>query len=279
MFLIFTRGGRPDSESGLDPGLLWGLVPLQGTESAARCAGGLEKFEAGCLRLPIGTDQVWAFGAGFVQGGLHGGGDEFFAVGMLQDGAEHVVLGIQPPRVMRGLHDEGHAVVETAHGFVRDGGEDEEAHFGDGLAVRVRSGDVPEAGEAKRPAIGFGEPDGGASRTGLFPLVKAIGGDEAALVGAFAEIGIGQDGFAGGVDERALVPGNGPAPADLWRGKSAIGFGQNDGGFLGGRDIVARTGMDDAFGFTQWDDEVAVGGEGVAGGHEESNNEKLKIRN
>ena len=144
----------------------------------------------------------------FVEVGLHRRSVEFFAVGKIQDGLVHLVPIIQPPMVVLRLHDERHAIVDAAHRFVRRGGEDEKAHFGDRFIVRLGGDDVPEAGEAERFAAGFGESDGVASRTGLFPLVKAIGRDEAALVDAFAKGAFGQDGFSLGVDEGALVPGN-----------------------------------------------------------------------
>ena len=122
-------------------------------------------------------------------------------------------VGLQPPIIMFRTEDDGHAGVDGGDHRVRLGGDD-----GEGLddLLEIRAGVVqaefaflmradplfPEAGHTEEAAVFHGEPEWLlAGRRGL-PFVKAVGGDEAALVlERFSEAGLFGDGLGAGVGE------------------------------------------------------------------------------
>lgn len=203
-------------------------------------------------------DEVRAFVGGFIQGGRDGVGVQFGAVGIFQDLLKAV---IEPVIVKFTRDNERHAVMHAGDGAVGCGGEDDKAVFPGDL--------IPQASETETGAVGPDKAEGARRIFGVAaasPFVKAIGGNEAALVQPALEGVFGLDGFSLGIEERAVVPGDGPAEAHFLRVK-ASGAGRNDGGRLGGSDVVPGFHVNGALESSDGDDETAIGSEGITGAH------------
>ena len=133
-----------------------------------------------------------------------------------------------------------HPVVNTPHGFIRRGGQDDTAIFlrlQINLMLRFR---LPQSGKTKRPVVRHREPDGRLVRR---PLIKPVRRNQAAMMQMMLERRRGNR-LRLGVDERLPAPRRFETPLHVHRFNPpcAAPDGRDD---LGGGDVVTRADVDD----------------------------------